>query len=231
MGGCSANTEEANAWLKAYVSSCDVPDEDVLEIGTHSCKATLLSWVAKWGMKEEYRRRLGGHARPGERSILEYSRDALSVPLERLDELLVGVRLKRFKPDSTRPGRRGVFPSVAERIERLDLLVDVEAKCTEDLEDNREKDKDESSSGGSSSKGEDDSETDKGDKDEHEDDEKVENDEDVCEEPDEIVEEKDDAEHDDNEQDEEEGEPPLEFEGRALWRHNKFGTHTQSQSN
>ena len=45
------------------------------------------------------------HAKPGGRSALEYSRDALAGPLERLKAVLVSVREGRFVPDATRSGR------------------------------------------------------------------------------------------------------------------------------
>eukprot|EP00972_Heterocapsa_arctica_P075691 11164176-Heterocapsa_arctica.AAC.1 len=45
---------------------------------SHSCKATALSWAAKAGLRPGSRRLLGGHAKPKDLSMLEYSRDALA---------------------------------------------------------------------------------------------------------------------------------------------------------
>ena len=70
-----------------------------------SAKATLLPWAAKAGLPQGDRRLLGSHARPGDTSVLEYSRDALAGPLRRLDDLLGLVRSGAFCPDLTRSGR------------------------------------------------------------------------------------------------------------------------------
>jgi len=75
------------------------------EYATHSCKATLLSWAAKAGLTVEARRLLGGHAAPGDRSVLQYSRDGLAGPLLELATLLDKVRGGAFQPDLTRSGR------------------------------------------------------------------------------------------------------------------------------
>jgi hypothetical protein len=86
---------------------------------SHSCKATLLSWMAKAGESMEARRLLGGHARPGEKAPLEYSRDALAGPLRRATRLIMAVRLGIFDPDCTRSGRwlDGHGPASLERLE------------------------------------------------------------------------------------------------------------------
>ena len=44
-------------------------------MGSHSLKATLLSWSAKAGMPMAARRILGGHAKAGDKAVAEYSRD------------------------------------------------------------------------------------------------------------------------------------------------------------
>eukprot|EP00972_Heterocapsa_arctica_P078118 11521972-Heterocapsa_arctica.AAC.1 len=41
---------------------------------SHSCKATALSWAAKAGLRPGSSRLLGGHAKPKDLSMLEYSR-------------------------------------------------------------------------------------------------------------------------------------------------------------
>ena len=83
----------------------DVGTDDLGSYGTHSCKATLLSWAAKAGLSHDSRRLLGGHAAPGDRSVLQYSRDAMAAPMAELEGLLAKVRAKKFLPDVTRSGR------------------------------------------------------------------------------------------------------------------------------
>ena len=71
-------------------------------------KATLLSWAAKFGLPPAIRRKLGGHAKPKEKSTIAYSRDELAGPLRQLKDVLEAVRLGRFDPDATRSGRWSV---------------------------------------------------------------------------------------------------------------------------
>ena len=72
---------------------------------SHSCKATALSWLAKAGAKMEHRRLLGGHAKPGEKVPLVYSRDALAGPLRTLENVISAIVRGHFAPDKTRSGR------------------------------------------------------------------------------------------------------------------------------
>ena len=57
---------------------------DVATVSSHSCEAILLSWDSKAALPVLNRRLLGGHAKPGESTSLESSRDALAGPLYRL---------------------------------------------------------------------------------------------------------------------------------------------------
>ena len=75
------------------------------DFGTHSAKATLLSWAAKAALPRAVRRMLGAHADPRDKSMLEYSRDAMAGPMDALRGLLLKIRDKQFMPDSTRSGR------------------------------------------------------------------------------------------------------------------------------
>ena len=60
------------------MSAHSVELETLLQV---SC-ATALSWAAKPRLGHGLRRLLGGHAKLGDLSMLEYSRDALAEPLE-----------------------------------------------------------------------------------------------------------------------------------------------------
>ena len=50
-------------------------------IGCHSLKATVLSWLGKRGVEGAYRRLLGYHVKPKDNMLVLYSRDALGPPL------------------------------------------------------------------------------------------------------------------------------------------------------
>ena len=77
---------------------------------THSCKASLLSMCAKFGLDHSTRRILGYHTESRDRSMIIYSRDAISAPLRKMQSMLRAVRLQQFFPDAT---RSGYFPSDA----------------------------------------------------------------------------------------------------------------------
>ena len=62
--------------------------------------------MAKSGASLECRRLLGYHAKPGDKSLLHHSRDALAGPLRELEAVLDDVRRGRFFPDRTRSGYR-----------------------------------------------------------------------------------------------------------------------------
>ena len=112
---------------------------------SHSCKATILSWLSKASVRLEDRRLLGGHAKPGERVPLEYSRDALAGPLLTLERVVRAVKLGIFRPDSTRSGRwaRGFGPEVLASLENVAVLREGDAEADGPVES----DTDESDSG------------------------------------------------------------------------------------
>jgi len=91
--------------IRAILLDAQFGAESLLGVSSHSAKATLLSWLAKAGLKLEDRRLLGGHAKPGQLVPLEYSRDALSGPLWRLKRVTSAVSAGIFRPDSARPKR------------------------------------------------------------------------------------------------------------------------------
>ena len=92
-------------WLRHLLEVLEVPRVCLVNVGSHSCKATLLSMAAKAGMPKEHRRTLGAHATPGDKSVEAYSRDTLAAPLRELAKLLRVIRLGQFDPDATRSGR------------------------------------------------------------------------------------------------------------------------------
>ena len=75
-----------------------------LRLTSHSAKATALSWCAKHGLPVSTRRMLGSHKEIGDKIVLVYSRDALSEPLRRLDEVITQIRIGKFHPDVGRSG-------------------------------------------------------------------------------------------------------------------------------
>ena len=100
---------EASDLLRLLIARAGgaVPDDSqpLLALGTHSLKATTLSWAAKFGLPIEVRRQLGYHSQPGDKSVVTYSRDAAALPLRELGRVLSAVRARTFMPDCTRSGR------------------------------------------------------------------------------------------------------------------------------
>ncbi|CAJ1334880.1 unnamed protein product [Effrenium voratum] len=78
---------------------------DVSQFGTHSCKATVLSWLAKSGASQQIQRRAGYHAKASELNPMEYSQDAQSEVLNRISSICIAVRFGRFQPDNNRSQR------------------------------------------------------------------------------------------------------------------------------
>ena len=115
------SSSEATVWLHEVLTAGGLTADSVSDLRTHSCRATLLSWCAKYGVKGEHRRLLGYHARPKDNSMLEYSRDAMAEPLRKLGEVLEAVARGEFLPDSSRSGyfreRRTRSPSPPDDVE------------------------------------------------------------------------------------------------------------------
>ena len=88
-------------WLRALLK---VSDQGPGRVATHSCKCTILSMCAKFGIEGAHRRMLGYHTHGKDKSLLIYSRDAMSAPLRKMVTMLEAVRGSKFFPDKTRSG-------------------------------------------------------------------------------------------------------------------------------
>ena len=94
----------AAGWLRALIHGVE-PEGDV-KVGTHSCKASLLSMCAKFNMVGQSRRILGYHSGGSkDSSMLVYSRDAAAGPLRDLCHMMDAIKAGKFIPDETRSGR------------------------------------------------------------------------------------------------------------------------------
>ena len=98
-------TSECSDWLRMIIRE-EVPSEEgAVRYSAHSCKTTLLSWAAKAGMPKAARRILGSHAKVGDRTVAEYSRDELAEPLRLVDLMLGWIAVGQFIPGANRSGR------------------------------------------------------------------------------------------------------------------------------
>ena len=98
-------SHEAVVWWREILLKLGCPIRPLQLFGSHSFKATLLSWLAKAGVPLSTRAILGYHASGSGETAILYSRDAVAGPLRSLHKLLMHVRAKRFDPDCTRSGR------------------------------------------------------------------------------------------------------------------------------
>ena len=104
-------TSEFAVHLRELLISWGYPLEKAAKFTSHSFKATFLSWTAKAGVDRELQRILGYHAKPGDKTIIVYQRDAMAEPLRQLAMVLRLVRDKEFDPGllaaphRTRPGQ------------------------------------------------------------------------------------------------------------------------------
>ena len=103
------STDEMKHWLQLVFTSKGL-SLDGRRLTSHSCKCTLLSWLAKHGDDWADRMALGGHV-SFMKSAIVYSRDAMARPIRVMEKLLQDIRLGRFCPDESRSGRFKDIPT------------------------------------------------------------------------------------------------------------------------
>ena len=91
-------------WLRELLSEQSMV-EPGQAVGTHSAKATTLSWMCKAHAPGDLQRLAGYHVDPNSRSALEYSRDAQAPVVHFIEGMLLVIFSGMFMPDQTRAGR------------------------------------------------------------------------------------------------------------------------------
>ena len=81
-GSRALSSHEATVWMRELLAPAPggvrhQPDN----LGTHSCKVTLLAWAAKAGLPLEHRKLLGYHTSSADETALLYSQHAMAEPL------------------------------------------------------------------------------------------------------------------------------------------------------
>eukprot|EP00435_Cladocopium_sp_Y103_P001622 s4577_g1.t1 len=107
-------SSEANPWLRELLGPWT--QAPITEISTHSAKATLLSWLAKSNVDINLRRLAGYHVKPGDKSALEYSRDAAAPVLRQIEAVFISIRAEFFRPDRPRSSRWSGAHSLEEAV-------------------------------------------------------------------------------------------------------------------
>ena len=75
------------------------------QFGTHTAKATLLSWAAKADLSTQHRKLLGARVDQDSKSMTTYARDAMAGSLSKLKLVFEAIRERRLTP--TPPGLGG----------------------------------------------------------------------------------------------------------------------------
>ena len=107
-------SSEANVWLREILAPWS--KTKISELATHSAKATVLSWLAKANVEISLRRLAGYHVTPGDKSALEYSRDAAAPVLRQIEAVSISLRAELFKPDAPRSQRWPEAESLEEAV-------------------------------------------------------------------------------------------------------------------
>ena len=74
-------------------------------VRSHSCKVTILSWLAKYGTDLPIRRLVGHHLDVGSKSAETYARDSMAPAMRAVTEVVNAVISGVFTPNVTRSGR------------------------------------------------------------------------------------------------------------------------------
>ena len=102
LGSRAMTSSHAAKWLKATLAMLGEPETEKRPLGSHTCKATMLSWASRWGLSASARRNLGHHLKPGDRISVVYSRDHIIGPLGGLVRMVKSIRDKTWDPDCSR---------------------------------------------------------------------------------------------------------------------------------
>lgn len=95
------SASEATYWLRDFLSP-RFAGKDIMQLGSHSCKATVLTWAGRCvaiAFSPPERRLLGHHLDPGMKSIMVYSREAYVTLYARVLQMFRLIRSGVFDPD------------------------------------------------------------------------------------------------------------------------------------
>ena len=95
---------EASTWLREVLAKMEARG-DVSNVASHSCKATVLSWMNKSGCEPRLQRLAGYHIDPADKNPLEYGRDGQAPVLHYIEGMCLAIQHGLFVPDAIRSGR------------------------------------------------------------------------------------------------------------------------------
>lgn len=94
-------SEEGAEFIRRILGAPKTTDR---RLSTHSCKSTMISWTAKYGLSDHMRAVLARHVSCVSATTAVYSRDLLSPILRELENMLQAIRCSMFHPDRSRSG-------------------------------------------------------------------------------------------------------------------------------
>ena len=94
-------SEEGAEFIRRILGAPKTTDR---RLSTHSCKSTMISWTAKYGLSDHMRAVLARHMSCVSATTAVYSRDLLSPVLRELENMLQAIRCSMFHPDRSRSG-------------------------------------------------------------------------------------------------------------------------------
>ena len=102
------SAEAATKWIRKLLLDApgldDAEREYILQLGTHSCKTTILSWAAKKGTDPQTRKIMGYHSLGKQNAVFIYGRDNIAPALREISEIVTLISTGKFLPDKTRSG-------------------------------------------------------------------------------------------------------------------------------
>ena len=131
FGPKKLGTSDACVWIRELLQGVS-PEENLSDFGTHSSKATILSWLAKSNAAPKLQRRAGYHVGKHGRSELEYSHDAVAPVAEKVRLLVHLVREKLFNPDAPRLQRWDNCDDFDDAVRKLKLVPKIPKRSTAD---------------------------------------------------------------------------------------------------
>ena len=122
------SAEASTAWLRHLLLKCGTERGALMSYGTHSLKATVLSWLAKRGIPRDVRAALGYHAKAVDGTEVVYGRDNMAAPLRTMIGVICEVSEGSFKPDATKSGMLITRLKPTVEISTGDVLADAGLK-------------------------------------------------------------------------------------------------------
>ena len=128
------STGEAALYLKEFLIGSGFDMQDIVKLGCHSLKCTILSWLAKGSYASISDQRIAGHHMdPGSVSAITYSRDELTRIMAIEQKMVKDIRRKTFQPDQSRVQRLADLVATDSNLDDHPHIVEESDSGSDDL--------------------------------------------------------------------------------------------------